>query len=87
MTAFCAFLQSLPYLDMVVHETLRLHAPAGILTRICVKDFSGDGFEFKKGSLIQIPVVGIHLDPKHYPDPEVFNPENFSKENKANRNP
>jgi cytochrome P450 len=72
---------------MVVHETLRLHPPAGIMTRLCVKDFDGDGFKLKKGDQIHIPVTGIHMDPKFYPDPETFDPQNFSKDNKANRSP
>ena len=87
MRAFYAFLQNLPYLDMVVHETLRLHPAAGLLTRVCIKDFSGDGLDLKKGAQIHIPVVGIHMDPRNYPNPEVYNPENFNKENKAKRSP
>jgi len=46
-----------------------------------------DGLDIKKETQIQIPVTGIHMDPKYYPDPEKFNPENFSKENKAKRSP
>ena len=79
-------LQNLPYLDMVVHETLRLHPP-GVLSRVCVKDFTGEGLDIKKGTQIHIPVIGIHMDPRHYPNPEVFNPENFSKDNRAKRSP
>ena len=72
---------------MVIHETLRLHPPAGILTRVCVKDFTFDGLKIAKDTQVQISTVGIHLDEKFYPNPEVFNPENFSKENKAKRSP
>jgi cytochrome P450 len=79
--------QSLPYLDMVINETLRRHPPIGMLMRRCVKDFSMEGFEIKKGLQLFIPVAGIHMDPKYYPEPEKFNPEHFNKENKAKRNP
>jgi hypothetical protein len=32
-------IQSLPYLDQVVQETLRLHAPLGTIIRSCTKDY------------------------------------------------
>merc|ERR1712179_740555 len=31
--------------------------------------------------------TAIHMDPKHYPNPKIFNPENFRKEIKAERHP
>ncbi len=52
----------------------------------CIRN-QADGLDIKKETQIQIPVTGIHMDPKYYPDPEKFNPENFSKENKAKRSP
>ena len=59
----------------------------GLIMRVCVKDFEFEGLKIEKGVQIHIPVAGIHMDPKYYPDPEVFNPQNFSKENRAERNP
>ena len=41
----------------------------------------------RAGDEIHISAQGIHRDPQHYPDPLRFNPENFSKENRARRNP
>ena len=31
-------IQTLPYLDMVIHEVLRLHPALGVLERVCTKD-------------------------------------------------
>ena len=41
----------------------------------------------KPGDEVYINIAGIHSDAKFYPEPEKFNPEHFSKENKAKRHP
>lgn len=79
-------LQKMKYLDQVVTETLRKWPPASQLDRLCVKDYSYDDgdlkFSMKKGTELMIPVYGIHHDPQYYPNPERFDPERFSDENK-----
>ncbi len=82
-------IQGLPYLDMVIHETLRLYF-SGFLERECVKDYKlpNSDFVVPKGMLVQVCSLGIHRDDRFYPDPLNFNPdENFSPESKANRSP
>ncbi|KAK4874014.1 hypothetical protein RN001_013374 [Aquatica leii] len=79
------------YMDMVVSETLRKW-PTGIgLDRSCVKDYLIEPVNdrekpllIEKGSILQIPVVGIHRDPKYFPDPDLFDPERFNDVNKHN---
>jgi cytochrome P450 family 6 len=39
----------------------------------------------EKGTRIMIPVMALHHDPKHYPDPERFDPERFSEVEKKKR--
>ena len=41
----------------------------------------------EKGKEIWTNVVSIHQNPKYYDTPLEFNPEHFTKENKAKRNP
>ncbi|XP_050305548.1 probable cytochrome P450 6a17 [Anthonomus grandis grandis] len=75
------------YLDKVVRETLRKYPVVSILPRVCSRDYviPNTNIVIKKGTNIPIPVIGIHMDEEYYPSPEVFNPENFSKENVASR--
>ena len=81
-------LQSLPYLDMVVNEALRIF-PTGDIMRQCVKEYHipGTDFTVPKGMTVMLPATGIQSDDKYFPNPEQFRPENFSKENKEKRNP
>lgn len=80
-------LQKMKYLDQVVSETLRKW-PIGVqIDRICVKDYvydDGDKLKFhiEKGTNVVFSLYGVHRDPKYYPDPEKFDPERFSNENK-----
>ena len=82
-------IQELPYLDMCIMETLRMIPVAGALFRACNKDyiFPGTTIAVKENDLVIIPVSAIHKDQKYYPNPEEFNPENFSKEAKNSRSP
>ena len=82
-------LQNMPYLDQVLHETLRLHPPAPFLFRSCTKDYviPGTNVTIEKGQDLQINTIGIQLDENYYENPTKFNPDNFSKEARTGRSP
>lgn len=78
------------YLDQVVSETLRKYPPGYVMNRICVKDYviepKGDNENLaviEKGCLVAIPVIALHYSPEFFDDPEKFQPERFSEENKS----
>lgn len=82
------------YLEMIIMETLRIYPINGQVDRVCVKSFTlpkstTDSREFvvDLGTLLWIPIYSLHHDPKLFPDPEKFDPERFSDENKGGINP
>ncbi|XP_011305245.1 uncharacterized protein [Fopius arisanus] len=74
----------LPYLDMVVSETLRKYPPLPLLDRIADADYAVPGTDLiiEKGTPVYITLTGLHYDPKYHKDPEIFDPERFSEINK-----
>uniref|UniRef100_A0A182S4Z3 Cytochrome P450 n=1 Tax=Anopheles funestus TaxID=62324 RepID=A0A182S4Z3_ANOFN len=79
--------QHMKYMDMVVSESLRKWSPAPSTDRICTRDYvvqneNGVEFTIDKGTVVFIPIVGLHYDPQYYPDPEKFDPERFSESNR-----
>ncbi|KAF5285130.1 hypothetical protein FQA39_LY16819 [Lamprigera yunnana] len=72
------------YLDQVIDETLRKYPPVGIMTRVCVEDYTipdDHDVTIKKGTKVAIPIYAVHHDPEYYPNPDIFDPERFSEEN------
>merc|ERR1712012_526787 len=47
----------------------------------------GTNVKMKKGDMVFINSPGIHSDPEYFPNPSVFNPDNFNNEAKASRSP
>ncbi|XP_049815179.1 cytochrome P450 6k1-like isoform X2 [Schistocerca nitens] len=82
-------INSMHYLDKVVSETLRKYPPVVILNRECNTEYKipGTDIVLDKGTKILIPAYGLHHDPEYFPDPERFDPERFSEEQKAQRHP
>lgn len=81
--------QSMKYLDMIVAETMRMYTFAVVIERKVTKQYTmenNDGARvvLQPGELVWIPAFAIHRDPKHYPNPDKFDPERFSTMNKHN---
>ncbi|CAH0702964.1 unnamed protein product [Spodoptera exigua] len=74
------------YTEKALSEALRMFPPIGYLTRQCVQDtvLPVGNIHVKKGTKMFTPIYDIHHDPELYPDPEVFDPERFSKDRRPN---
>ena len=81
-------IMNLPYMDMVVQESLRQSAFADGNWK-CARDYQVPGTNtiIPKGMHVTLSARGISMDERFFPDPTRFNPENFSKKNKESRNP
>nr|ATB55048.1 cytochrome P450 6CY19 [Aphis gossypii] len=82
-----SYLANLHYADMVLLETMRKHSGVIVLFREATKTYPvpGQSLVIEKGQKIIIPTYSFHHDPKYYPDPDIFDPERFSPEEKAKR--
>nr|NP_001352299.1 Cytochrome P450 6k1-like [Trachymyrmex cornetzi] len=80
---------SLPYLDMVISETLRMYPPLGYLNRMPNQTYKVPEFNLviEKDTPVYISMLGLHYDPKYFPNPNKFDPERFNEENNRNRPP
>lgn len=72
---------------MLIAESLRKYPPVSFLNRVCKNDYkiSSTDFILPKNSDVILSVLGVHHDPEYYPDPEKFDPDRFTEENKATR--
>ncbi|BFZ16367.1 hypothetical protein BsWGS_19406 [Bradybaena similaris] len=77
--------QGLTYMDMCINETMRMFPPGFQIDRICNEDTVSQGIHIPKGMVVTVPVYAIHHDPEIWPEPDKFQPERFSAENKESR--
>ncbi|XP_064612066.1 cytochrome P450 3A24-like [Liolophura sinensis] len=77
----------LQYLDMVIMEVLRINPPAARVDRVCKRDTEIRGLYIPAGTVVGLPIYTIHHDAEYWPDPDVFDPERFSPENKKTHHP
>jgi cytochrome P450/NADPH-cytochrome P450 reductase len=77
----------LTYITQILKEALRLWPPAPAYGIAPLKDETiGGQYTLKKNTFITILVLALHRDPSVWgPNPDAFDPENFSREAEAAR--
>jgi cytochrome P450/NADPH-cytochrome P450 reductase len=78
----------LTYITQILKEALRLWPPAPAYGISPLKDetIGGGQYRLKKGTFITILVTALHRDASVWgPNPDTFDPENFSREAEAKR--
>ena len=77
----------LTYITQILKEALRLWPPAPAYGIAPLKDETiGGKYKLKKNTFVTVLALALHRDPTVWgPNPDVFNPENFSPEAEAKR--
>ncbi|XP_063929954.1 cytochrome P450 6a2-like [Zophobas morio] len=82
-------LKEMKYLEQIIDETLRIYPPFPSINRRCTKNYTlrDTNIVIEEGTPVLISALGLHMDPEFYPEPENFDPDRFSEENKKSRHP
>ncbi|WP_158019104.1 cytochrome P450 [Mycobacterium basiliense] len=80
-------LPALPYLNGVVHETLRLYSPGVISARRVLRDLWFDGRKIPSGRLLIFSAYVTHRLPELWPAPTQFRPQRWDPDAAGYRKP
>src|SRR4249919_905548 len=77
----------LTYITQILKEALRMWPPAPAYGIAPLKDETiGGKYKLKKNTFVTVLVMALHRDPSVWgPNPDAFDPENFSREAEAKR--
>ncbi|KAK7579854.1 hypothetical protein V9T40_000483 [Parthenolecanium corni] len=80
-------LAKLKYLEWVILEGLRLYPPAPMIVRCLKEPVTLDDYTLPAGTDVAIHFNPIHRSPENYPNPDNFDPLNFSTDRENSLNP
>lgn len=71
-------LENLPYLDGVLHETMRLYPTTWAIMRDALSDIEIGGYTIPQGSSVQVTVYLLHRHEGYWQEADQFKPERFA---------
>ncbi|XP_050431369.1 cytochrome P450 4C1-like [Adelges cooleyi] len=80
-------LQKMEYLERVIKETMRFYPAVPIMGRKIENEMKIGKYVVPAGTNVMVPIYCLHLNPQHYKDPKVFNPDNFLPDVCRSRHP
>ncbi|HEY8427999.1 MAG TPA: cytochrome P450 [Sandaracinaceae bacterium] len=80
-----ADLPQLAFTDRVIRESMRLYPPAWAFERDAIADDVIAGYPIEAGSTVGIVTYVLHRHPRHWDNPEGFDPDRFLPERSAGR--
>nr|CAD7442940.1 unnamed protein product [Timema bartmani] len=80
-------LNNLKYIEQVIKESLRLYPVVPFVPRTPTEDIKITNHTIPKGCDVMFNIYSLHRNPKIYPNPDEFDPENFSPERSKGRHP
>lgn len=73
--------ESMPYLEAVIKESLRISAIVPFFSRQVTEDFNVGSLTVPKGVNIVVLAYMVHRDERYYSQPEKFDPTRFLQDN------
>nr|XP_022915731.1 probable cytochrome P450 6a20 [Onthophagus taurus] len=81
-------MMEMKYMDQIINETLRMYPPIHTLPRLCTQNYTlPNGAIIEKGTPVFTSLLALQRDEDYFPEPNKFNPDRFSKENKRHITP
>uniref|UniRef100_A0A8C6V9E8 Cytochrome P450 n=1 Tax=Neogobius melanostomus TaxID=47308 RepID=A0A8C6V9E8_9GOBI len=72
----------LPSMIVMVPTVCRLYPSIARTDRVAKETITVKGITIPKNMMVSVPFFALHRDPELWPEPEEFQPERFSKENR-----
>ncbi|XP_063236317.1 cytochrome P450 4C1-like isoform X2 [Bacillus rossius redtenbacheri] len=79
--------KKMKYLKQVIEEAARLYPPVPVVLRQIEEDVSIGDYVVPAGVVVNINIYHLHRCADQFPDPEIFNPDNFLPERIDARHP
>lgn len=73
-------LDGMKAIDLVFHESLRLHPSVPIMTRRTIRECTLGGFHVPANTILFLPPSYNHRMPEYWSNPDKFDPERFTPE-------